>query len=160
MACSRVSFTFTFTFTSDSAVSFRLIVLLPFRSSASVLLWQSAIIHESRATVNGRHLHSNTEIAGVIQTLTVTDSPLQDTSQSAQSRACDPPLAVALAVSAARSLSVAPELFFLPAPVAAPLAAARPATLHLPSETTALNHLLERKLVLRKSQRNEYKWRL
>ena len=110
--------------------------------------------------MHGRQLHSNTEIVGVIQTLTVTDSPLQDTSQSAQSRACDPRLAVACSVSAARSLSVAPALFFLPVPVAAPLAAARPATLLLPSETTALNHLLETKLVSRKSQRNERKWKL
>ena len=145
---SRLSFTFTFT--SDSTVSFRLSVFLPFRSSASVLLWESAIIHESRVTVNGIKLHSNPEIVGVIQTLAVTDSPLQDTFQSAQSRAFDPPLAVACAFSAARFLSAAPALFFLPAPFAAPLAAARPATLLLPSETTALNHLLERKLVSRK----------
>jgi hypothetical protein len=105
--------------------------------------------------VNCRQLHLVAEIVGVIQPLTVTDSPLQDTSQSAQSRACDPPLAVVCAVSAARSSSVVPALFFVPAPVDELLAAARPATLHLPSETTALDHLLERKSVSRKSQRDE-----
>lgn len=117
-------------------MSLGLSIFLSFRSSISVLLWESTSYtnHGPKGKVDS---DSVAGIVGAIKSLKATDSPLRGISQSVQCRACDPPQAAVCAVLAARSSSVVPALFFLPSPAAELLAAARLATLR-PSETTAL----------------------